>query len=156
TYLESLGLYSHELDFWGGDLAGLAGKLDYIQGLGADVLYLTPIQKAFTNHKYDTQDYMQISPEFGTHQDLIALARQAHKHGMKIMLDGVFNHIGRTSDRFQSALKDPGSRYRDWFYFGKEYRSGYRGWAGVGNLPALRLENPEVRRYLWGGQNSIV
>src|SRR5579862_3698676 len=62
--IKSLGLYSHELEFWGGDLTSLTGRLSYIKGLGADVLYLTPIAKAFTNHKYDTQDYNEISPEF--------------------------------------------------------------------------------------------
>jgi glycosidase len=156
TYLKDLGLYSHELDFWGGDLAALSGKLDYIAGLGADVLYLTPVHKAFTNHKYDAQDYEEVSPEFGTRHDLLALAANAHGRHMKIMLDGVFNHMGRTSAFFQSALKDPHSTYRDWFYFGKEYPLGYRGWAGAGNLPALRLENPEVRAYLWGRRDSVV
>ena len=156
VYDKAQGLWTHELDFWGGDLAGLTGKLDYIQSLGADVLYLLPVHKAFTNHKYDAQDYEAVSPEYGTRKDLLALADNVHHRGMKIMLDGVFNHVGKTSALFQSALRDPNSKTHDWFYWGKEYRHGYRAWAGAGNLPALRLENPDVRQYLWNGPDSIV
>lgn len=151
-----LGLWSHEIDFWGGDLAGIAGRMDYLQGLGTDVLYLTPVHQAFTNHRYDAQDYTAVAPEVGTREELLALAKNAHGRQMKLMLDGVFNHMGRTSRLFQSAQKGPGNPYRDWFYFGKEYPNGYRGWSGAGNLPALRLENPAVRAYLWGDPDSVV
>jgi cyclomaltodextrinase len=156
VYDAKLGIWTHEIDFWGGDLASLSDKLDYIAKLGADVLYLTPVHRAFTNHKYDAQDYKTVSPEFGTRADLLALAAKVHGRGMRLMLDGVFNHMGKTSPMFQSARQDPGSRYRDWFYFGNEYRDGYRAWAGAGNLPALRLENPAVRDYLWNGRDSVV
>jgi glycosidase len=154
--IRSLGLYSHELEFWGGDLASLTSRLGYIQALGADVIYLTPIQKAFTNHKYDAQDFKEVSPELGTRKDVRALAGTLHGRGMRLMLDGVFNHMGKTSPIFHSASSEPASPYRNWFFFGREYPGGYRSWAGVGNLPALRLENPVVRDYLWNAPDSVV
>lgn len=152
----ALGLWSHELEFWGGDLRSLESHLGYIKGLGADVVYLMPIHKAFTNHKYDAQDFTEISPELGTHRDLQSLAGAIHQRGMRLMLDGVFNHMGRTSNLFEQASKSPASPYRDWFYFGRQYPNGYRGWSGVANLPALNLENPAVRSYLWNGDDSVV
>ena len=117
-YLPDAKVWSHEIDFWGGDLQSLRGKLDYIQGLGADVLYLNPIDLAYTNHKYDTLDYREVSPEYGTRDDARELARDVHARGMKIMLDGVFNHMGRNAAIFKQAEADPGSPYRNWFVFG--------------------------------------
>ena len=154
--LPQLGLWSHELEFWGGDLKGLNSRLGYIESLGADVLYLTPIHKALTNHKYDAQDYNEVSPELGTHEDFENLAGTLHRRGLKLVLDGVFNHMGKTAPIFETALNQPNSPYRDWFYIGDKYPGGYRGWSGVGNLPALNLENPIVRDYLWNGQDSVV
>ncbi|MDX2114010.1 MAG: glycoside hydrolase family 13 protein [Planctomycetota bacterium] len=154
--LEDLGLHSHELEFWGGDLRSVMSRLDYVQGLGADVLYLNPIHKAFTNHKYDADDYSEVSPEYGTRDDVRALARDLHARGMKLMLDGVFNHMGRSSPMFKDALENPASPYRDWFMIGPEHPGGYLGWANVRNLPELRLENPDVRRMIWDGPESVV
>jgi glycosidase len=155
-FVESAGVWQHELDFWGGDLPSLRGKLDYIQGLGVDVLYLNPIHKALTNHKYDAQDYFEISPEYGTREDLQALAADLHARGMKLVLDGVFNHMGRTADWFQQGLTDPASPYRSFFYFGDEYPAGYRAWCNVLNLPELNLENPAVRARIYGDADSVV
>lgn len=155
-YDPSVGHYSHEIEFWGGDLAGVAGRLGYIAGLGADVLYLTPIQAAFTNHRYDTQDYARVAAEIGGEAGLARLIDQTHQHGLRIMLDGVFNHMGRTAAIFQQALQDPNSLYRNWFFFDKADPTAYRGWAGAGNLPALRLEDPLVRAALWGRDEAIV
>ena len=81
----------------GGDLAGIAQQLDYIQSLGATCLYLTPIFRAPSNHKYDTVDYFEIDPAFGTKDDLAELVRSAHKLGLRVLLDGVFNHTGADS-----------------------------------------------------------
>jgi cyclomaltodextrinase len=75
----------------------------YVQRLGADVLYLNPICLAYTNHKYDALDYLQVSPEYGTRDDVKALADDVHGRGMKLVLDGVFNHMGRNSALFQQA-----------------------------------------------------
>jgi cyclomaltodextrinase / maltogenic alpha-amylase / neopullulanase len=155
-YLESHKLWSQEIDFWGGDLASLRGKLDYIQSLGADVLYLNPTNWAYTNHKYDSLDYLQVSPEFGSRQDLQQLAAALQTQGMKLVLDGVFNHMGRNSPKFQSAATDPQSPYRDWFVFGDQYPGGARAWWQAENLPELNLENPAVQAHLWADQDSVV
>jgi cyclomaltodextrinase / maltogenic alpha-amylase / neopullulanase len=155
-FLPDQGLWSHELEFWGGDIASLTGKLDYIQSLGADVLYLQPIQQAFTNHKYDAQDYKALSPEIGTEAELSGLIKTVHDRKMRIMLDGVFNHMGRTSPMFQEALKNPKSKHRDWYYIGEQYPGGYRAWANAANLPGVNLENKAVRDYLWNDRNSVV
>ena len=156
VYLPDAKVWSHEIDFWGGDLQSLRGRLDYIQGLGADVLYLNPIALAYTNHKYDTLDYRAVSPEYGTRDDARALARDAHARGMKIMLDGVFNHMGRNSPIFKQAESDPKSPYRDWFVFGPQYAGGARAWALAENLPELNLENPAVRDDLFNAHDSVV
>jgi glycosidase len=154
--LPEFGVWSHELEFWGGDLPSLQTKLDYIQGLGADVLYLQPIHKAWTNHKYDAQDYRQISPELGTRQDLKQLATNLHSRKMRLVLDGVFNHIGRTSPQFQNAESDPSSPERQRFTFGPQYPHGVKSWFGVRNLVVLNHDSEAVQNDLYTGQNSVV
>jgi glycosidase len=155
-YNSELNVYAQELDFWGGDLQSLISKLDYIQSLGIEVLYLSPIQLGFTNHKYDCLDFKQISPELGTAEDLRALADNLHSRGMKLVLDGVFNHIGRNSLQFQEAYHNPDSIWRDWFYFDENLPGGACTWRGQLNLPELNLENPAVQEYLWQAKNSVV
>lgn len=156
TYLESEKLWSHEIDFWGGDLQSTQGKLDYVKSLNVDVLYLNPIHLAYTNHKYDAQDYLAISPEYGTHDDLKALITATHAKGMKVVLDGVFNHMGRNSPKFIEAMNNPQSPYRDWFVFGNAYPGGARGWVGLQNLPELNLENKVVRDHIYAKPESVV
>jgi cyclomaltodextrinase / maltogenic alpha-amylase / neopullulanase len=156
TYLEKEKLWSHEIDFWGGDIASTAAKLDYVQQLGADVLYLNPVVLAYTNHKYDALDYNAISPEYGTRDDVKKLAAESKKRGMKLVLDGVFNHMGRNSPKFKEAETDANSRYRDWFVFGPQYKGGARTWWNAQNLPELNLENKAVSDHLWGAKDSVV
>ena len=156
SYVPDARVYSHEIEFWGGDLQSLAAKLDHVQQLGADVLYLNPIHLAYTNHKYDALDYQQISPEYGTRADLKALAANLHQRRMKLVLDGVFNHMGRNAPWFKEAEADPRSPYRDWFNFGKQYPGGARSWWLFENLPELNLENPKVRDYLYRKPDSVV
>ncbi len=155
-YLEDAQLWSHEIDFWGGDLSSLRGKLDYLDELGVDVLYLNPIHAGFTNHKYDSLDFEKVSLEFGTRKDVKSLAKDLHKREMKLVLDGVFNHMGRQSEKFLQAANNPKSQYRDWFYFGDEYPGGARVWAQAKNLPELNLENKEVQKYIFAARNSVV
>ena len=155
-FLPEHHVYSHEIDFWGGDLPSLRANLDYIAQLEVDVLYLNPIHSAFTNHKYDASDYFAISPEYGTLADLDDLIADTHQRGMHILLDGVFNHIGRGSPIFQQAAADADSPYRDWFYFGGQYSKGVRLWANAESLPELNYENPAVRDFIYGGENSVV
>jgi len=156
AYDPKIKTYPHVLEFWGGDLPSLRGRLDYITKLGADVVYLQPIFKAPSNHKYDTEDYFAVDPQYGSMADLKGLMKDVHSSKMRLMLDGVFNHVGVTSPGFVAARKNPKDPNRDWYFFGKEYAEGYRGWAGVASLPAWNLENPEVRDYLWGSKNSVV
>jgi glycosidase len=156
TYLEDQKLNSAELDFWGGDLRSTASKVAYVKSLGADVVYLNPIHLAYTNHKYDAFDYREISPEYGTRADFRRLADDVHAAGMKLVLDGVFNHMGRNAPRFQDAFNNPDSPWRDWFVIGPQYKGGARVWTGFQNLPELDLENPAVQNELWGGRDSVV
>lgn len=155
-YLPDQRLSSHELDFWGGDFASLRTRLDYIQALGVDVLYLNPIHLAFTNHKYDALDFMQISPEFGDQEAFNQLVAEVHAHGLKLVLDGVFNHMGRNAPIFQDALQNPDSLWRDWFAIGPQYDGGSRSWTGFQNLPELNLENPAVRGYIYENPDSVL
>ena len=155
-YVQAANVWSHELDFWGGDLPGVTSKLGYLQDLGVDVLYLNPIHLAYTNHKYDALDYLKISPEFGTKDDMALLTQETHAKGMKLVLDGVFNHMGRNSEKFKEAQSNPTSPYRDWFFFGDQYPGGARGWYQAPNLPELRLENPAVRDHLYAKPDSVV
>ena len=156
TYLPEARLNSQELEFWGGDFDSLRSRLDYIEQLGIDVLYLNPIHLAYTNHKYDALDFQKISPEFGDRQDFIRLAAEVHARGMKIVLDGVFNHMGRNAAIFQDALVNPNSPWRDWFAIGPQYAGGARVWTGFQNLPELNIENPAVRGYLYQNPDSVV
>ena len=156
TYLEKEKLWSHEIDFWGGDLASTKARLDYVQQLGAEVLYLNPVHLGYTNHKYDALDYNAVSPEFGTRAEVKALAAELKRRRMKLVLDGVFNHMGRNAPIFQQALANPQSPYRDWFVFGPQYEGGVRTWWNAQNLPELNLENPRVRAHVYGAPDSVV
>ena len=155
-FVEGAGVWSHEIDFWGGDLASVRGRLGHLNEIGVDVLYLNPVHLAYTNHKYDAADYLEVSPEYGTRADLRLLIGDAHARGLKVMLDGVFNHVGRRHHAFQAALASEHSPYRSWFFIGSQYPNGYRGWADVANLPDLHVERDEVREHLWNGSESAV
>ena len=155
-YLAEHEVWSHELDFWGGDLESLRGRLDYLQGLGVDVLYLCPIHLAWTNHGYDALDHRQVRPAYGSRADVRALADALHERGMRLVLDGVFNHMGRQSPAFQGALADPDAPTRDWFDIDEGLPGGARAWANAVNLPELVIENPAVQDYLWASDDSAV
>lgn len=155
TYMPDVKYWSHELDYWGGDLKSALLKLDYLKSLNVDVIYLNPICESLSNHKYDASDYLKISPEYGTMDDLKVLANALHQQGQKIMLDGVFNHMGVSSPLYQKALNnDP--KYRKWFYFGSHYPEGVRLWADARSLPELNLENEEVKDYIFKAENSVI
>jgi len=155
-YLSDIGNASHELDFWGGTLKALTGKLDYIKSLGVNTLYLNPIFLSYTNHKYDTIDYFSIDPQYGTREDFEKLCNEAHKLGLKVVLDGVFNHTGRRSIWFEQALKNTSSKYRNFYTFDTSLKSGYLSWIGVDNLPELNYNNPTVKDIIYRSPNSVV
>lgn len=150
------GYHTHELLFWGGDLKSLEDNLDYIKSLDVDVLYLNPIPKAVSNHKYDASDYLEISEEYGTKEDLKHLIDTVHKNNMKIMLDGVFNHMGKDAPMYIDAKKNPKSPYRNFFDFNASYPEGVRLWMNVKSLPELNLEEPKVLEYLYQSKNSVI
>lgn len=155
-FVEQAKVWSHEIDFWGGDLNSLRSRLDHVQRLGATVLYLNPIHLGYTNHKYDSLDFKAVSPEFGTREDVKALARDLHQRGMKLVLDGVFNHMGRQAPRFVRAQRNPDSEAGRWFVVGPQHQGGARTWKDVQNLPELNLEHRPVREHLWLAKDSVV
>ena len=154
-FLNDVKYWSHELDYWGGDLLSLVDKLDYIKNLGVEVLYLNPIVESVSNHKYDATDYKKISVEYGTKSDLLNLIDKTHQSNMKIMLDGVFNHVGVNNPIFISAL-DEASPYRNWFDFNDTYPEGVRLWAEAKSLPELNLETETVKDYIYKKEDSVI
>jgi len=149
--------YTNELEFWGGDLKGVTSKLDYVKQF-ADIVYLQPIFDAFSVHKYDTSDYLKLDPTYGTLEDFKTLADGIHSKGMKLMLDGVFNHMGVRSPAFQEGLHDSGSKKRDWYFIGPQYGNGkgYKTWQNGNSLVELQLETPSLQNYIWEGNDSVV
>lgn len=139
----------------GGNLQGIIEKLDYIQSLGCDALYLCPLFKSASNHRYHTVDYFRVDPVLGTESDFDDLVKAVHDRKMRIILDGVFNHCSRGFFPFVSLIEQgEESPYRDWFYvdhFPLNAYSGtpnYRCWWNIPALPKFNTENPEVRNYL--------
>ncbi len=148
-------------DFFGGNLRGIIEKLPYLTELGVTCLYLNPIFEAYSNHKYDTADYMHIDPMFGNEEDFRELCRKAEEAGIRIVLDGVFSHTGSDSVYFNKeghygssgAWNDPGSPYRCWYNF--RDNGTYESWWGFETLPCLNKNEPAVREFI-NGENGVV
>ncbi|MBQ8207895.1 MAG: glycoside hydrolase family 13 protein [Clostridia bacterium] len=162
-YAEYPGSFVKNNMFFGGNLVGVREKLDYLESLGVTVIYLSPIFKAYSNHKYDTGDYMQVDEMFGGDEALRDLIDAAKKKGIRIILDGVFNHTGDDSKYFNKygkydslgAYQSKESEYYNWFHF-KKHPDEYECWWGIPILPKLNLENEDCRDYLVGGEGSVV
>ena len=144
-------------NFFGGDLQGIINKLPYLQELGITGLYLTPIFESNSNHKYNTKNYRKVDPHFGTNEKLREMVDEAHKRGIRVMLDGVFNHTGTDIDLWQDVMeKGPESEYFDWYMInkwpftqGRDTRDGrYYSFAFAEFMPKLNTNNPKVRQYL--------
>lgn len=143
--------------FYGGDLEGIDSKLSYLQDLGITGLYLTPINEAPSSHKYDTTDYKKIDPHFGDEQVMKDLVSHAHEKGMRVMLDGVFNHCGKEFKPWQDVIqKGPESEYYDWFMVNEwpfkenehnTKKKRYFSFAFADNMPKLNTNNPKVIDY---------
>ena len=141
--------------FKGGSLWGVAEKLDYLVSLGFNAIYLNPIFASSANHRYHTSDYLRVDPLLGGDAALQNLLNEAHRRGVKVILDGVFNHSGRGFFAFNHLLENgPASPYSDWYYV-KGYplraysaKPNYAAWWDNPELPKLRIETPEVRNYL--------
>ena len=154
--------------FKGGDLIGIAERLPYLEDLGVNAIYLTPIFQSASNHRYHTYDYFHVDPLLGGDAALRDLLDRAHEHGMRVVLDGVFNHTGRGFWPFHHILENGGaSPYRDWFHLDHEVLAGHRGltpyppldaptgaslgyqaWWGLPALPKLNTDHPAVREFL--------
>ena len=142
---------------YGGDLKGVISKLDYLKELGITGLYFTPINESTSNHKYNTKDYTKIDSSFGNDEDIKNLVKEAHRRGIRVMLDGVFNHSGEEFAPWQDVLKNGReSHYFDWFMINK-YPFSKIGWRSkkgeyysfgfVDGMPKLNTNNPEVTEY---------
>ncbi|UKG75645.1 maltodextrin glucosidase [Serratia marcescens] len=147
--------------FYGGDLDGICAKLPYLQQLGVTALYLNPIFTAPSVHKYDTEDYYQVDPHFGGNAALQRLRVSTHKVGMKLVLDGVFNHTGDSHPWFDrhrqgenGACHHPDSPYRGWFNFYPDGRA--LDWKGNASLPKLNFAEPQVAEAIYRGEGSVV
>jgi len=157
-------------DFFGGDLAGIIEKLDYIKGLGANALYLTPVFRAPSNHKYDAADYKQIDPAFGSNDDFVRLCAEAAKRGIRVIPDTSLNHVGSDSPyfnrfnnfpaggAFDGGKINPASPYASWFKFKpqeKDPNKQYQGWVGVADLPEIDKSSPAFRAYAYRDKDSV-
>ena len=150
-------------DFFGGDLPGITGKLDYLKGLGVTTVYLNPIFEAASNHRYNTADYLAIDPMLGKEEDFQTLCQEAHKRGMRILLDGVFNHTGSVSRYFNAdgsypdvgAAQSAQSPYYNWYHFYR-WPAEYDAWWGIKTLPAVEENHPDYREFIFGGRDSVV
>lgn len=139
--------------FAGGDLKGIIEKLDYIADIGCNTIYLTPIFCSISNHKYDISDYYVVDEQFGTNQDLKNLIKLAHKKGMRVVLDAVFNHCSDEISQFQDVLeKGKESEYFDWFVIKgdkiSEKKDNFECFAACTYMPKWNTSNEEVQQYL--------
>ncbi len=138
---------------YGGTLRGVIENVSYLKELGVNLVYMNPIFAALSYHKYDTIDYKSIDPIFGTNEDFKELVKVFHDNGIRIILDGVFNHSGRGFFAFQDVLKNQeNSRYKDWFYrlefpVKADGSSDYACFAYVKEMPKLNTGNSEVAEY---------
>ena len=142
-------------NFFGGDIQGIADKMDYLADLGINVIYLTPIFKSPSNHKYNTTDYYAIDPSFGDLDIVKAMVAKAHDRGIRVIFDAVFNHCGSDFFAFQDVVaRGKKSPYWDWFFIEEEPvvmepRPNYETFATyIASMPKLNTNNPEVKRYL--------
>lgn len=142
--------------FKGGDLVGTADKLDYLQDLGITALYFTPVFQSAANHRYHTHDYLKVDPILGGDAALRRLLDEAHRRGMRVVLDGVFNHASRGFFQFNHILElGAKSPYLDWFnvrgypLHAYEGQPNYRCWWNLPALPEFNHANPQVRQYIF-------
>lgn len=150
-------------DFFGGDFQGVISKLDHLKDLGVETLYFNPIFEAAENHRYGTADYDRIDPMLGCNEDFSRLCEEAHRRGMRVMLDGVFNHTGYVSRYFNGdgfypdvgACQSWDSPYRSWFQF-IHWPDRYESWWGIYSLPAVNESDPGYRRFIFGDEDSVV
>ena len=150
-------------DFFGGSLKGIISKLDELAELGVTALYLCPIFESASNHRYNTADYTKIDPLLGDEEDFKSLCARAKERGIRVILDGVFNHTGSQSIYFNAdgfypslgAAQSQDSPYSDWFSF-HPWPDDYDAWWGIRTLPAVREDAASYVDYIIDGENSII
>lgn len=150
-------------DFFGGNFRGITEKMDYIASLGVTILYLNPISKSFSSHRYDTGDYKTPDPMLGTIADFRAMCEAAHSRGIKVILDGVYSHTGSDSLYFNrentfpgvGAYQSPDSPYYSWFTF-HQYPNSYNCWWNFDTLPTVKKLDPAFVDYIITGEDSVV
>ena len=150
-------------DFFGGSLAGITSRLGYLQSMGVGTLYLCPIFESDSNHRYDTADYRRINPMLGTEEDFRTLCREAGCRGIRVMLDGVFNHTGSVSRYFNAdesypdlgAAQSKESPYYNWYRFTR-WPEEYDAWWGIKTLPAVEETQASYREFIIHGEDSVV
>lgn len=150
-------------DFFGGTLAGITSKLDDLKALGVTTLYLCPIFESASNHRYNTADYTRIDPMLGTEADFRALCAQARQRGMRVILDGVFNHTGSQSMYFNAdgyyptlgAAQSQDSPWYSWYRF-HHWPDSYDSWWGIRTLPAVEESSPSYVDFIIDAKDSII
>ena len=151
------------LDFFGGTLTGIMKKLPYLEKLGITVIYLNPIFRARSNHRYDTGDYTRVDPLLGTEEEFAALCQKAEERGIRVLLDGVFSHTGEDSRYFNhfgtydtlGAWQSKESPWYDWYTF-RHYPDDYLCWWDIPSLPAVRKENPDYQAFMFQPKTGVV
>ena len=150
-------------DFFGGNFRGITEKMDYIASLGTTILYLNPISKSFSSHRYDTGDYKTPDPMLGTIEDFTAMCDAAHSYGIKVILDGVYSHTGSDSLYFDKkgnfggngAYCTKNSPYYSWYQF-HQYPDKYVSWWDFDTLPTVKKTDPSFVEYIITGEDSVV
>ncbi len=164
-------------DYFGGDLRGVQQKLNYLRSIGVTVIYFNPLFEAASNHAYDTQDYYSIDHFFGSNKEFETFVLKANERGIKVIVDGVFNHVSSDSPYFDryghfsqlGACESLSSPYRDWFFFqdvppgtgacvgsdGSPNGSNYSAWFGFDSLPVLDKNHPDVRDLVYAADNAV-
>ena len=154
---------SQNHDYFGGNLAGVEEKLPYLKSLGVSTIYFCPIFEADSNHRYNTADYEKIDPMLGSEGDFRRLCQKAKDLGIRVMLDGVFNHTGDNSKYFNAkgaysslgVAQSPDSPYYDWYTF-QEWPTQYDCWWGFHTLPAVNEDHPDYIDYIVESQDSVI
>lgn len=149
-------------DFFGGNFKGVQSKLDYLKNLGVTTIYFNPIFEAASNHRYDTSDYMKIDPFLGDEQDFKELLKAAENKGIRIILDGVFNHTGDDSVYFNKygnypsvgAYQSKESPYYSWYNF-QEFPDKYSSWWGIDILPDINESSPSYQEFIFGEKGVL-
>ena len=150
-------------DFFGGNFKGITEKMDYIASLGTTILYLNPISKSFSSHRYDTGDYKHPDPMLGTMAEFSAMCDAAHAKGIRVILDGVYSHTGSNSLYFNKEGAFPGkgayqskdSAYASWYTF-HSWPNQYTSWWDFDTLPTVRKMDPEFIKYIITDEDSVV